>query len=327
MLSPKRKKFKAKKISVLIGLCLLYIIMGCTNSSDTTSSPKEIKTFSLGTLSSQGEFVGTIAGKDIEVTVPYDTNVTDLVATFTITGASVKIYLTEQISGETHNDFSYPVVYTVVGDDGSQQNYTVTVTVAPSSAKEIKTFSLGTFAGTINEAGKSIAVIVPLGTNVTALIATFTITGESVSIGSTVQTNGQTPNDFTNPVGYTVKAADASTTTYTVTVTFNQRATAVRVSMTPNSPAPHEGIYCTATSSITGSYTVTDPNGGSVIVMEWYDEYGGVRTLRQTTTKTLATGETSGTDTLPRPFGYHHYITFTVTADGVVSDSVTNRIL
>ena len=323
MLSHERKKFKAKKISALIGLCLLSIIIGCTNSSDTTSSPKEMNTFSLGTLSSPGDFVGTIVGKDIKVTVPYDTNVTDLVATFTITGASVEISLIEQTSGETPNDFSYPVVYTVVGDDGSKENYTVTVTVAPSSAKAFETFSLGAFAGTINEAGKTIAVIVPLGTNVTSIVATFTITGESVSIGSTVQTNGQTPNDFTNPVGYIVKAADASTTTYTVTVTFNQLATAVKVSMTPNSPAPHVGVYCTATSSITGSYTVTDPNGGSVIVMEWYDN----DVLRQTTTKTLASGEASGTDTLPRPFLYHHYIKFKVTADGVVSDSVTNRIL
>jgi hypothetical protein len=323
MLSPETKKFKAKKISALIGLCLLSIIIGCTNNTDENASPKEMKTFSLGTVSTPGEFAGTIEGKDIDVTVPYGTNVTALVATFTITGESVDIYLTEQVSGETPNDFSYPVVYTVVGADGSKQNYTVTVTEAPSSAKEIKTFSLGTFAGTINEAGKTIAVIVPLGTNVTALVAIYTITGESVSIGSTVQTNGQTPNDFTNPVVYTVKAADASTTPYTVTVTFNELATAVRVSMTPNTPAPHVGIFCTATSSITGSYTVTDPNGGSVIVMEWYDN----DVLRQTTTKTLANGETSGTDTLLRPFLYHHYIKFKVTADGVVSDSVINRIL
>jgi hypothetical protein len=331
MFNPETKKYKAKTILALIGLYLLSIIIGCGGNSDENApaSPKEMKAFSLGTVSSPGEFVGTgtIEGKDVKVTVPYGTNVTALVATFTITGASVDIYLVEQTSGETPNDFSYPVVYTVIGDDGSKQNYTVTVTEAPSSAKEIKTFSLGTFAGTINEAEKTIAVIVPLGTNVTALIAAFTTTGESVTIGSTVQITGQTPNDFTLPVVYTVKAADASTTTYTVTVTFNQLATAVRVSMTPNTPAPHVGVFCTATSSITGSYTVTDPNGGSVITMDWYDEFGGVRTLRQTTTKTLASGETSGTDTLPGRFLYHHYITFTVTADGVVSNSVTNRIL
>jgi hypothetical protein len=325
MFSPETKKYKAKKIAALIGLCLLFIIIGCGGDSDesATGSPKEMTEFSLGTLSSPGEFAGTIKGKDIEVTVPYGTNVTSLVATFTITGESVEVLLVEQTSGETPNDFSYPVVYTVIGADGSKQNYTVTVTVAPSSAKEIKTFSLGAFDGTINEAAKTIAVMVPIGTNVTALVAAFTTTGESVSIGSTVQTTGQTPNDFTNPVVYTVKAADDSTTTYTVTVTFNQLATAVKVSMTPNTPAPHVGVYCTATSSITGSYTVTDPNGGSVIVMEWFDN----DVLRQTTTKILSSGETSGTDTLSRPFLYHHYIKFKVTADGVASDSVTNRIL
>jgi hypothetical protein len=59
---------------------------------------------------------------------------------------------------------------------------------------------------------------VPTGTIVTALVATFTTTGQSVSVGSAVQTSGQTTNDFTNPVTYTVTAADMSTQSYTVTV-------------------------------------------------------------------------------------------------------------
>ena len=320
MLCPETKKFKLNKITVLIGLCLLSIIMGCTSSSDTTASPKEMKTFSLGTVSSPGEFVGTIEGKDIKVTVPYGTNVTALVATFTMTGESVYVDSNVQTTGETPNDFSYPVVYTVKGADASTTTYTVTVTVAPSSEKAFETFSLGAFTGTINEAAKTIAVIVPLGTNVTALIATFTITGESVSIGSTVQTNGQTPNDFTNPVVYTVKAADASTIPYTVTVTLNQLATAVNISMTANTPGAHAGIFCTATKSITGTIDVTDINGGTNIEWGWYDN--GVLLSSGSTTLVEANGHYTttfygaATPPAPEPFQYHHTIMFKVNVDG-----------
>ena len=92
-------------------------------------------------------------------------------------------------------------------------------TPTASSAKTITPYSLGGITGTINETNKTIAVTVPFGTNVTALIATFTTTGTSVAVSATAQVSGTTPNDFTNPVTYTVTAADASTVNYTVTVT------------------------------------------------------------------------------------------------------------
>lgn len=90
-----------------------------------------------------------------------------------------------------------------------------------SSAKAITAFFFTSPAvtGAINESAKTISITVPSGTNVTALVATFTTTGASVKVGSTLQVSGSTPNNFANPVLYTVTAADASTVTYTVTVT------------------------------------------------------------------------------------------------------------
>ena len=121
------------------------------------------------------------------------------------------------MNGVTPNNFSAPVVYTVTAEDGSTQNYTVTVTVAQNSANALTAFSLNGTAGVIS--GQNIAVTVPYGTDVAALIATFTTTGQSVKVGNIIQVSGVTPNDFTNPVVYTVIAADGSTQDYTVTVT------------------------------------------------------------------------------------------------------------
>jgi hypothetical protein len=74
--------------------------------------------------------------------------------------------------------------------------------------------------GVINETAKTIAVTVPYGTPLTALVATFTTTGTGVKVGTTVQTSTATANDFTNPVAYIVTAANNSTVTYTVTLTI-----------------------------------------------------------------------------------------------------------
>ena len=160
---------------------------------------------------------GTITGTEIAVVVPYGTDVTSLVATYLTTGKLVSVDNQPQINGVTPNNFSSPVTYTVTAEDGSTQNYTVTVTVAQNSAKAITAFSLDGTNGVIS--GNNIAVTMPYGTNVTALIATFTTSGQSVKVSSTAQTSGVTPNNFSSPVTYTVTAEDGSTQNYTVTVT------------------------------------------------------------------------------------------------------------
>jgi large repetitive protein len=157
------------------------------------------------------------------VTMPFGTDITALIATFTTTGQNVTVNGTPQVSGATPNNFTNPVAYLVTAADGSTATYTVTVTIAPNSAKAITAFSLAGTPGTI--IGQNIAVTMPFGTDVTALIATFTTTGQSVTVNGTPQVSGTTPNNFTNPVAYLVTAADGSTATYTVTVM-----------MTPSSP-------------------------------------------------------------------------------------------
>jgi len=95
--------------------------------------------------------------------------------------------------------------------------------VPPNPAKALTAFSFQGLTppvvGTINEAAHTIALTVPFGASRTALVATFTTSGASVAIAGTPQTSGVTANDFTDPVTYTITAADASTQDYIVTVT------------------------------------------------------------------------------------------------------------
>jgi hypothetical protein len=97
--------------------------------------------------------------------------------------------------------------------------------VAPSHTKAITAYSLAAYSAavvTINEPLKTIQVVVPNGTPVTALkalVATFTSTGAGLpTVGGVNQVSGTTANDFTLPKPYIVTAADGTTATYTVTV-------------------------------------------------------------------------------------------------------------
>jgi hypothetical protein len=93
----------------------------------------------------------------------------------------------------------------------------------PSTAKAITAYSIAGSTGVISGTATpyAIAVNVPNGTALTALVATFTTTGSSVEVGATAQVSGTTPNDFTASKAYIVTAADGSTATYNVTVTVS----------------------------------------------------------------------------------------------------------
>ena len=161
------------------------------------SSEKSITTFSF----TNPQAVGIIDenAKTIELTVPCGTNITALVAKFDTTGVSVKVGATGQVSNATPNDFTNPVLYVVTAADGSTATYTVTVTIDPKAICTFS-FSISDATGKIDGSAKNILVYVPSGTNLTGLVATFSATGQSVIVGSTVQVSGVTPNNFTSPV-------------------------------------------------------------------------------------------------------------------------------
>lgn len=171
----------------------------CMTGTVAPSSAKDITNFTILGIA------GTVGTNTISLTVPYGTSLTSLTPTIIHTGASVN-----PTSGVAQN-FSSPVVYTVTAADASIKTYTVTVTAAPSSAKDITSFTILGIAGTIGT--NTISLTVPYGTSLTSLTPAIIHTGASVNPASGVARN------FTSPVTYAVTAADTSTKTYTVTVT------------------------------------------------------------------------------------------------------------
>ena len=176
---------------------------------------------------------------EITLTVPAGTSITSLVATFSLSSTATNplVGATAQVSGTTANNFTNPVIYTITDAlSGLTYEYEVEVSVGQSSSKNITAYSfqpqtgLATAViGTINQTARTIALTVPQGTNRSALVATFTLSPlASATVGSIAQVSGTTPNNFTNPVTYTVTAEDGTTQNYTVTVSI---ATAIDPSL------------------------------------------------------------------------------------------------
>ncbi len=204
--------------------------------SVAAATDNDILTFNFNTLTPNVTGTVDATAHTVALTVPFGTNVTALVPTFTLSaGATAKVGTVAQVSGTTANDFTSAVTYDVTAVDGTTtQAWTVTVTIAAgSTATDILTFDLTTPAvtGTVNATAHTVALNVPFGTAVTALVPTFTLSaGATAKVGTVAQVSGTTANDFTSAVVYDVTAEDGTTTqAWTVTVTVAAGSTATDI--------------------------------------------------------------------------------------------------
>jgi lysophospholipase L1-like esterase len=90
-----------------------------------------------------------------------------------------------------------------------------------SSAKAIKTFSITASGfncvGIVDETNKKVSVLLPSGTDRSALIADFTLSDRaSATVGGVAQVSGSSSVNFTSDVVYTITAEDLSKEYYTV---------------------------------------------------------------------------------------------------------------
>ncbi|MDR1916062.1 MAG: hypothetical protein LBQ58_05765 [Synergistaceae bacterium] len=110
-------------------------------------------------------------------------------------------------------------------DVTAKDSVTFNVLAAPT----ISTFKINGVAGSINDAEGTISLKLPNGTDRTQLSPEIALTDAD----STVSPKSGEPQDFTNPVVYTVKAGDAEKK-YTVTVTIDPRVEGRLVDDNPN---------------------------------------------------------------------------------------------
>lgn len=125
-----------KILKVLVVLIMLVCLCSCESKSgradgdSVQSSAKTITAFTFTNVKNASlvtDVAGTISVTTISVTLPAGISRSSLIATFSTTGTSVTVGGIPQVSGVTVVDFTNPVVYVVTAQDGSIQNYSVTV--------------------------------------------------------------------------------------------------------------------------------------------------------------------------------------------------------
>ena len=216
-----------KKNFYYLMLCLLWI--GVASCKDEEVPSPATPTFTVDKTSglfNATEFVFTVdqvSSNDISL-LPYGTENPSLggilisAKSFTNGKATVKFKY-----GKV-GVFNAVVVANNHSTDGKSVKNTSSSVQAITITSDKTTISAFSFTGstktTIDQTAKTIAVIVPYGTNVASLKANFTAsTYSTVSVGSTAQVSGTTINSFSTPQTYIVKAQDGTTVNYVVTVT------------------------------------------------------------------------------------------------------------
>ena len=189
----------------LLALCLLTLaFFGCDEKEDKFNLDGECQIISL-TLDETYKAVIDGTNKTAVVTLPATYDVQDM----TITEMTLSDGATATLSKGQHINLTVPQRIKVTNGNVFSE-YTLS---AKHDEARILSFILNDkYRGIIDESAHTIAVFVPVGTNLTALIPTI-----RVSEGATIEPASGVSCDFTNPVEFTVTYNTASST-YTVTV-------------------------------------------------------------------------------------------------------------
>ncbi len=161
------------------------------------------------------------AGKTVRLALPEGTDLTHLTPQI-----KVSKYATVEPASGVEQDFSNLLVYTVTAFNGTKVQYLVTaVAENPENEKRILSFAIETPAvhGIIDEVAKTVTLTFDQGTDVTNLKPII-----EVSENATVTPESGVNQDFTNPVTYTVKAANGTTAEYVVSAVFSAPVVAVK---------------------------------------------------------------------------------------------------
>ncbi len=167
--------------------------------------------------------VANVEGDTFRMTLPFETDITNLALNFDAGFANVYVGDSIQESGVTTNDFTTPVTYTIVSWDNSVTNtYVVDVNKEePDTQKELLSFGFKDVEDetVVDHDSLLIKSVVPFGTSINRLVAEFSVSEKAVvKVNGSTQESGVTVNNFLAPLNYRIIAQDGSYVEYQVIV-------------------------------------------------------------------------------------------------------------
>lgn len=185
-----------------------------TVSANQFTLNNETDILAFGFREQTGDPVIDPTNHTVAVEVVQGSNVTSLIPAITVSREA-----TVSPDGGLAQDFTNPVTYTVTAQDGSIQNWIITVTQGPANNEtDITEITISQQIGdaTIDAMNHTVSVTIEQGRDLTALVPLIT-----TSTGATISPESAVTQNFTNPVVYTVTAQDESTKQdWTVSVAY-----------------------------------------------------------------------------------------------------------
>jgi hypothetical protein len=197
-----------KNTTNLLLILLTISLFSMCKKDKIKSSENDIKTFVL----SQQTGNATIDPSNhlVVAEVENGTALTHLQPIFTLSEKAT----CEPQSGVAADFSQGPVIYTVTAEDGSIQEWTVSVTTKHSSAAYILSFSVPNQSGSAIISDSTVKDSVVLGTDISNLVPVIV-----VSPNATITPSSGVARDFSaGPVTYTVTAEDGTVRIWTVTI-------------------------------------------------------------------------------------------------------------
>jgi hypothetical protein len=242
------------------------------------SSTKDITGFSFPGVAAFDTIIGAVPGPDgkipIAITVSDRTNIAALTPSISHTGKTIS-----PGPGAAGN-FSGPVSYRVTAEDGSTKDYSVSVHLSGNSSKVISGFSFTSIpaVGQVDQEAHTIEVAVPHSAAplIGSLAPTITYIGASIGVSGaapqSVHPFTDASRDFSNtasnPLVYTVTAADGTTQDYRVRVSVEEQNLSFGVSFLGISDAD---LISESFDQNTGLLTIqVNPRLGYTDPYEWY---------------------------------------------------------
>jgi hypothetical protein len=183
-----------------------------------THLPNE--TAAITTIYVSGMTGATFSGQNITVTLPYNTDISAIAPTFTLSeGANITPNIAQNFAYAPNNTITYTVR---AANNITMADYNVKMKVSANDAKRITSFTVNGVSDAVNalieteindDAG-TIAVCLPYGLSTTFTPA-IAYEGSSINPDPVAV---PAPVDFSSSKGYTVTAGDTTNKTYTVSV-------------------------------------------------------------------------------------------------------------
>ncbi|PLW95702.1 MAG: hypothetical protein C0593_13505 [Marinilabiliales bacterium] len=119
-----------RKCLFLVLLIIISIFSACTKEDVETPVSPSLSNFTFLKTNNPGLLNNVytyIDGDKFYGSIPYDADISNLIASFDFVGSEVRIGSQIQNSGSTVNDFHEPVTYTVVGQNGMTKDYSIDI--------------------------------------------------------------------------------------------------------------------------------------------------------------------------------------------------------